>query len=347
MALSGTQKIAIGLVTLGVLGFLVKRQMDKDKHLGSEKAEVDLPKLEAPKEADKFVITNADKGEVVLEKKGSAWRMTKPVDAPASDANVKSMLDNLKELELDEIIAPKSDPELKKLYELDDAHAVHVVAFKGGEKKFDATFGKSGTRGQIGMIAGHEPIYLVKGYSSYLYARETKQWRDQEIFKFDDEKVVSVSLDIGGKKLVFKKDDKAWSGTANGAKIARFDGEKLKDAVRVMKSLQAENFGDGKSLEDAGLDKPEAEVEITLKDNGGTYKLAVGKKAEGESRYAKKDGNDTIFVISSYAAEWLTTGVEKFQKALDGGASPSAAAPPMGGPGGDMPMMPSMPPGHP
>ena len=37
------------------------------------------------------------------------------------------------------------------------------------------------------MMTGDNPaIYAAKGYSSYLYAREVKAWRDTEIFKFED-----------------------------------------------------------------------------------------------------------------------------------------------------------------
>ena len=68
-----------------------------------------------------------------------------------------------------------------------------------------------------------------------------------------------------------------------------------------------------------------------LKDNAGKYVLKVGKTQSGTARYAQKDGNDTIYVIPSWAADWAIADVTKFQKPADAGApKPTTAAIPGG-----------------
>ena len=62
--------------------------------------------------------------------------------------------------------------------------------------------------------------------------------------------------------------------------------------LRAYKALNADDFGDGKSLADTGLDKPEATVTISLKDGAGTYTLLVGKTATGRNRWAKRGDDD-------------------------------------------------------
>jgi len=47
----------------------------------------------------------------------------KPVEAPANQANIKSMIDNLKELKVTEQIEPNASDEIKKTYQLEDAKA--------------------------------------------------------------------------------------------------------------------------------------------------------------------------------------------------------------------------------
>ncbi|MGH7279935.1 MAG: DUF4340 domain-containing protein, partial [Polyangiaceae bacterium] len=101
--MNGTQKIGLGAAVLAVLGFLVYKQMKTDQKIGAATtATIDMPDVKAPDDVDKIEIANADKSDVVLEKKGDNWQVTKPVDFPANHANVKQLVDNLKDLKATE-----------------------------------------------------------------------------------------------------------------------------------------------------------------------------------------------------------------------------------------------------
>ena len=317
-----SQKIGVGLVVLAVLGYAAYATGKKDQQTGfatKDTKKADLPEIKGSDDLDKIVITNADKGDVTLEKKGDKWMVTKPIEAAANQSNVKSLLDNLKELKVSEQIEPAVTEDNKKIYQLEPAKAVHVVAFKGADKKVDDTFGKSGGRGQIVSVEGKPGVFVATGYSSYLYTREVKNWRDNEIFKFDDANATSMTIDKKGAIFSFTKGDK-WSGTFKGAALD-LDEEKVKDAVRAFKALTADDFGDGKSAADTGLDAPESTVTISLKDNAGKYVLKVGKSVPGNnSRYAQKEGDATVFVVSSWVADWATAEPTKFEKSKDAGA---------------------------
>ena len=264
----------------------------------------------------KLVIKSADKPEVTLEKDGDKWKVTQPVAYAANQQNVKSLLDNLKELKGKDVIdkgtATYAD------YGVDDAKATHVVAYKGGDKPVDLYFGKAGGRGQMVRKAGTDGVYAVAGYSSYLYARDVKAWRDTAILKFDDAAATRVDVKNENGEFTFVKEGEAWTGKAKTgdktAPIERFDEAKVKDMLRAYKGLAADDFGDGKSDADTGLDKPAANVTITLKE-GDPVKLAVGKVASGESRYLRREGDKQAYVISSWSAGWATAKADKFQKA--------------------------------
>ena len=338
MALTRDKQIGIALVVLAALGAGVYFQQQKDAKVGVEaRSSSDLPTVSGPEDLDKISITNADKGEFVLVKEGDKWMLDKPVHAVANQNNVKQLIDNLKELKATEVVSGKATDDLKKSYDLDAAHAVHVVAWKGADQKVDDTFGKMGSRGEM-MMAGEKPaIYASKGFSVSLYNREQKGWRDTEIFKFDGDNATSATIDDASGTFSFTKGDK-WAGTFKGRPIDRFDDSKVGTMITAYKGLQADDFGDGKAPAETGLDKP-ATITIALKDNAGKYVLHVGKAAAGTSFYAQKDGDPTIFTINKGAAEWATGDESKFQKVADAGAASSATA--------SVKPAPKMPPGHP
>jgi hypothetical protein len=313
-------QIWVGVVVLAALAGGVYKVAKDDQTKGfATTTSAEMPEIKAPDDLDKLSITSADKPEVVLEKKDDLWVMVKPVEAKANQQNVKSLVDNLKELKAKEVIVAEPSEEVRKEYQFEPSKAVHVIAWKGGDKKLDVTFGKSGARGQMAMIDGKDSIYAVSGYSSYLYSREPKGWRDGEIFKFDDANATAMTIEGKNGTFSFTKGEK-WVGTHKGAPIPKFDEDKVKDALRAFKNVSAEDFADDKTPAEAGLDNPESKVTVRLKDDAGTYVLKVGQTASGSSRYAMKDGADTIYVVSQYTADWALADATKFQKAADAGA---------------------------
>lgn len=320
--MNNTQKIAVGGIVLVVLGGIAFTMGKKDQQSFASKdsKKTELPEIKGSDDLDKLVLTNGEKGEITLEKKGDKWAVTKPVEAPANQSNVKSLLDNLKDLKVSEQVEPNATDDVKKTYQLDGPKAVHVVAFKGGEKKVDDLFGKNGGRGQVVIADGKPGVYIATGYSSYLYTRELKNWRETEVFKFDDANVTSMTIEKKTGAFSFTKGGDHWAGTFKGQPIADFDEEKVKEALRTYKNLNADDFGDGKSAAETGLDSPESTVTIALKDGAGKYVLHVGKPV-GALRYAQKDGDPTIVEVSSSAGDWATAEPTKFEKAKDAGAA--------------------------
>lgn len=335
MAMSRDKLILIGAVVLGLLGVLVYRQMKQDDALGAPSTvAVVFPTIDAPDDIDKISITNGDKGEITLEKvvdpKGTdtdagpatKWVLTTPLRADASQQAVKDLVANLKDLKVDSQVNLRLDDDVKKDKQLDPAHALHLIAWKDGAKKVDESFGKSGAAGQL-VVVTDKPgaVWAAKGYSSYLYTKEAKDFRDKEIFHFDDANVTAVDIVNSHGTLDFAKSDSKWTGTHGKRPIERLDPEKVKDMLRAYKSLTADDFGDGKSLADTGLDKPDAVATFTTKgDDATTHTLSVGKVSVGTNRWAKRSDDDTVLQISSYAADWVTSDVSKYQSALDAGA---------------------------
>jgi hypothetical protein len=326
MALSRDKAIVIGVVVLGGLSALVYRQAKHDEQLGSA-AKADLPDLKATDDVDKIELTNGDKPTVTLEKQGDTWQMTTPGKYPASQTNVKSLLDNLKGLKAKEVVANNADDAMKTTYNLDPAHALHLVAYKGADKKEDFLFGKTGGRGDMMMVTGKPEILAASGYSSFLYSRDAKDWRNHDIFKFEDKTAASIAIDNKNGKLSCTNGDK-WACTWNGQPIPSFDESAPTTLTGAFKYLVAMDFpADDKTPETTGLaPKPAATVTIALKDGAGTYTLKVGDESSGGAHYAMKDGDPVIYIINSNASDWANAKEEKLEKAADAGAPKTASA---------------------
>jgi archaellin len=354
-------KIYAALAVLAVLGMgLYLTQKSKAKEWSAHSAvaaSADLPAVALPKDdaekVTKVELTydskagdKSEKKSVTLEKKGDAWEVVKPVAAKANGSNVKSLIDNLKDLKVKEVIERNaaSYPQ----YDLTDDKAVHVVAYKGDAKAVDLYFGKSGSRGQMVRVAGKDGVYVASGYSSYLYTRELKNWRETSMLKFEDENVVSADVTNKNGAFSFSKNGDKWSGSYakrdKDGKLAdpakkweKFDEAKVKDMLRAYKSLSAEDFAEAGA--DTGLDDAAKEggvVHIKLKDNAGDFTVKVGKVQKGTSRFAVKDGDPTVVVLSSWTADWATGDKTKFEKSDKDKDKKDAPPPamPAGMPGG-------------
>lgn len=339
MALSSDKKLYIALAVLAVLGgalYFQNQSAAADRKAHSFEGMTNLPTLSIS-EDDTNAITRivleqpAKEGddakpasEHVLVKEGETWRLEEPLKAAANQGNVSSLLKNLHELKVKERLSSSSEDVQAAYakYDLTDDKAVRATFFAGDEKKYEFWFGKSGGRGQTARWVGAEGVYIVDGYASFLYTRDTKGWRDLSIFKFETDDVKLVTIENEHGSFEFQKEGEEWQGKFKkakapaAAKIKDFEPSKVDDMLRAYKSLNANGFGDDKKPEEVGLDTPLATVLIQLSD-GAQRKLLFGANAESSSRWARTPDKETIYSVSSWAADWAFAEESKFQKKAD------------------------------
>ena len=136
--MSQSTKLFAGVVVLAALGGAIYYAKNKDAQIGtSSTTSAELPEIKAPDEVDKISVKNGEKDEIVLEKKDDKWTMTKPVAAPANQGNVDQLVKNLKDLKAKEVIVGAASDESKKDYDFVPEKGVHVIAYKGGDKKLN------------------------------------------------------------------------------------------------------------------------------------------------------------------------------------------------------------------
>lgn len=325
------KKLWIALAVLAALGgamYLQQRKQTSDLAEHSlEGAAEGLPKITVTdddvKKIDRVEITrggDADGGvreDIVLVKKGEEdWAVEKPAPAKANASNVKSMLDALKRLEVKELIDSSKASYAK--FKVSDDKALHAVFKKGADTAVDAYFGEDGSRGTMTRLAGKDSVFAVKGYSSYLFNRDAKSWRDKTIFKFEEKDIAKVSLSNEKGVFSFEKAGDDWKAKhgkteSTQTSMEKFDKSKLETLIRAFKALSAVDFADGKTAASTGLEKPTATLTFETAGAAAKYVIAMGA-ADGANRWALRNGSDEIFSISSWAGDWAVADASKFEK---------------------------------
>jgi hypothetical protein len=359
--------IAVGvLVALGA-GLYLQKQAEKREAASYSYSAVteSLPKLgiteEQTKAVDSISIEQPPGDEkkpakVVITKKGDDWMISEPLSAKANKSAIESLLDNLKELKVTELVSSSKDSYAQ--YQVSDDKAIHLTVKQGDKVVANLYFGQGGSRGQMARVDGKNGVFVLKGYSSYLYTKDLKGWRDLTVTKFEEDKVKSVTIEnehglFEFAKTTAKKPDGAadsgsngWTGKFKKAKagaladISRFDSTKIADVVRAFKSLTALDFGLNKQPADVGLDKPVATITIVM-DDGARKVVHFGKPGDSSDRWAQVDGTTELYTVAQYTADWVVGDVEKYQKPDEKKGDKSSAAPAMPPGGMGMPGMPS------
>ncbi len=273
---------------------------------------------------------------LTMERRGSGWEMTTPIVGEASSAKVAEAIQNLETLHLWKQLDPGTS--YYDQYDLTDEKALHIVAWRGAEKVVDLFCGKGSTDGQLVRLPDRDGMFALvnwgpQGYAGFLFTRTLHDWRETSIFNFAPEHVVGIEISNPAGDLTFAKVDGRWLATRQRPKPAGhlgrakpwfgFDATKIENLLRDYRALAAEDFGDGVSRAEAGIDDAKRAggvIRITL-EGGAALTLRVGKLANSgtrwamkDSRWASKDGGDgTLYALAPWPAAWATADAHKFE----------------------------------
>jgi hypothetical protein len=221
--------------------------------------------------------------------------ITAPIKAKANAADVKSLIDGLKDLKITEAIDRTEGA--YEAQEVTDAKGVHFTTYEaGGGKKLDLIFGKKAGRGQMLRVVGTPGVYVDPDYQTFLLTKDVKGWRDKSIMKLNDADVASIEIENENGKYVFTKSGDNWDGNFEKG-VTSIKGEpkeEKKDDKRPEGDKKADDKkaeGDKKDGADKKADDKKAADKKDDKkaDKKDDAKKGDDKKAEGDKKDAKKD----------------------------------------------------------
>jgi hypothetical protein len=298
-----------------------------------------LPAIALGKEdaarVSKLELTSPDL-KVTMEKRGTGWELIAPIATEASSAKIVEAIQNLETLHLWKQLDPGTS--YYGQYDLTEDKALHIVAWKGADKVVDLFCGKGSSDGQLVRLPDRDGMFALvnwgpQGYAGFLFTGDLRSWRETSIFNFAPEDVVGLEITNPKGGIAFAKSDGRWLATRQKPKPdgqlgratpwPRFDATKIETLLRDYRALAAEDFGDGVTPAEAGIDDAERSggvIRIRLK-GGAALTLRVGKIANNRTRWAIKDGrwaardggHGTLYAIAPWPAAWAIADAHKFE----------------------------------
>lgn len=357
---SKMNQIYIGLGVLAVVGglwYMNRKNEQKNVNTpylqGSKDSAAPQIKV-VPEEIDRLTLKAKDKPEIVLEKKDGNWTMVAPnAGAKVQKSAVDDILNGLKGLTFKDKIA--QGPQNFAGYDLDEGKGIHVVAAKAGAPVVDLWLGATKGRGQMARLGNDQAgiVWAVSGVSSWTYDKAPKDVRDKKVWDLSRDNVAGIELKDAKGTFAFTKNESAaasdagagdastgdggaksaaWSGTLDGKPIVGLDAAKVDDLLSAFSLggvLNADDFGDGKSDAETGLASPEATTLVFRGKDGAAHKITLGK-SDGTKRFARKDGDPTIYLLSESPSSWAESGQDKFVPAPAAGGDAGDAGAPKG-----------------
>jgi len=341
--------VAVGIVAFGGLYYWQsKKDASSTNTEFNEASKTSAPQIKVvPEEIDKIDIKAKDKPEVVLTKTGTDWAMTAPVQTnKLQKTTIDEVLNALKGVQFKEPIGKGQN--LYADYDLTPEKAVHVVASKGGTPVADLWLGAQKSRGQMARVGNDDQIWSISGASAWSFDKAPKDFRDRKVWDLAKDQVASVEIKDAKGTLDFVKEEgggdagtdagasdattdagakPTWTGTFDGKPIKDLQTSKVDDLVNAFALggvLNADDFGDGKSDTETGLGSSETTTFDFKTKDGTSHKIVLGK-TEGTKRYARKEGDATIYLLAESPSAWAESGLDKFVPApaadagVDGG----------------------------
>ncbi len=347
MDLKKHRVLIAAFVLLGLVGALVALEKKRAREYAesSEGGESPLPAL-VRDQITSVELSRPGQPTVRLEKRGSTFRVVAPVDFAADAANVASLLDKLVALEFVSVASTSTSSHAQ--LEVDDAHAIRVVAKNGSTTAIDLRVGVYRGGNTMVRLQGSNDVLAVRGSIRYAFARELREWRDRVIVDAapGDVRAVSFASDQGTFRFERGADD-TWVPAAGQAAIPEFDATKVDAAVTSLARLRATDFAADSDLASANLAAPRGTVRLSIlrsagEDGGSSapeeITLLLGAaRADTNDVYVQRQGNPTVFVASSFVGDRMRPAAAAFTRSAEAPAEEAPAEPPamqLGGGGG-------------
>lgn len=282
------------------------------KHPTSDvkKQEKVFPDLQSDK-IDRITV-KSDKGETTtVQKQGTGWQLTQPVDAGADESELSGITSNLGSMEVQRVI--DEQPGDLKQYGLNPARIEVTFAAAGKERRL--LLGQKTPTGSdmYAKLPGNSRVFLVPSYLETTFNKSPFDLRDKTILKIDRDKTDRLEIQTAEHTVKLTKQGGDWKIGAPvdaRADVGAIEGILGRLNTTPMKSIASAN-ADAAALKEFGLDKPDTTVHVGAGSSEAA--LAIGKAAADGTVYARDLSRPMVFTVEKALADELKKSPDDFR----------------------------------
>ncbi len=300
--------LTIAVVLLAIFGGLV---WWSNRHQAASGSTTDKTTklLTIPEDQFQSIHVKKVTGEVIdLEKQDGKWKITQPVQLPADQDAVSSMVTNLASLNADSTVAEKAGD--LKPYGLGDPTLDIQIKLKNG-KTDEVLIGDDTPTGSgaYAKVPGSPKVVTVASFVKSSLDKRPDDLRDKRLLAFDQDKLTRVELQAKGAPVEFGKDSQnEWQIVK--PRPLRADSSSVFALVDKVRDAKMDLTAAGDPAKEWGGATRVATV--TLTDPGGNQTLEI-RKDKDKNYYAKSSTVAGIFKTSSDVGDALDKSLDDFR----------------------------------
>jgi hypothetical protein len=272
--------------------------------------------------------------EIALEKIGGAWKLVRPVEAPADESATNNLVRAIANCEitkrLDEV------PADLKPFGLEAPDVVIHVKLESGELP-EIRVGKTTPVGFSTYVqrADDPKVLLTSSAFHSGMEKQVRDLRDKQILRFEDADVRKIAVVGPDRNILLVRVGDDWKIEQPSSYPA--DPSTVRSFLSTLRTARATDFPDENpaNLQPYGLDAPRLSVTLFVGKDEEQKQFFIGKQAKQDTIYIKTSSRPTVYEVSDWVYHDLDKGLNDFRDktvlAFDKDAITEVAIVPAGG----------------
>ncbi len=278
---------------------------------------------------DRANLVSGEPESLTLARRETGWRMTSPVDAPTDTTTAVKLVATLANLTADKVAATSDDGSFglsSPVVTITVTHAgTPIIKTEADDDQSDSAVEDVIVHLRIGEAKRNH--YIVKNDAPTVYQLRPvdfdvmlAEFRNRNVFDFQQSQSVSVSVTNGAQSLKFDKKDEGWVFASEPD--LPIDQAKVTNLIIQMQDLKLKRYV-AYNIDDPGkfgLDTPRRIVTVATDENR-TYQLLISSKTcekdAENSLYAIIGGTKDVFLITTDSAARFDVTLDDIEKSAD------------------------------